>query len=128
MKKIIITIGILLVGIIIGVILTKVFIKQPVAIENTTTNNPTLNWSKYTGQTAQSEKYSFSYPPGYSVSARDNQTSQIVTIFPASKDEIPAMTINLANTSGQNSITFSLWEGIGWEYYDEVVESFETLD
>lgn len=88
--------------------------------------SPTNTWKTFHETVASNNgSYSFSYPDGYSVSVDKIATEHRVTLFPSTNDQIPSMTIVVTNTQDDASVTFSLWEGYAWEYYDEVISSFE---
>lgn len=84
------------------------------------------DWQTY----VSNKGFSFQYPPGHEVSEStnpENPNSTIVHIVavdekgkPVSRP--PVLEINVSS----NAVTFSLWEGIPWDGFPEIVETFRS--
>ena len=75
-------------------------------------------WLTYTSE----QGFSFDYPEGYEVSENvDPENSEITNVFISSGEGPPNLQINIS----PYSVSFSLWEGIPWDGYPEIVKTFE---
>ncbi len=78
-------------------------------------------------QVYQQEDYVFEYPLGVRVSRtqdmEDPQTEYLY-LHEDATGEVPVMQITVRPPS---SVEFSLWEGISWEHFQEVMSSFRFI-
>ena len=92
-------------------------------IEEVATDVPE-GWQEYNHPSGQ---FSFLYPEGRYVSAREDGTS--VTLLPAPVEDgpVPDMTIKIheGDISAGARIEFKAWENFDIPYFDELVSSFE---
>lgn len=106
-------------GVLALLLLTFMFFawSQPLALPAT---GPYSNWSTYTSD----DGFSFQYPPGYTVNATadpEEPARVIVHVVATDREGPPAMQITYAHDAW---VTFALWEGIPWDGYAGVTESF----
>lgn len=99
---------------IIAVAGTMYFMQQPV------TESDTSDWLTY-----NSEKgFSFKYPPGNEVNESiDSENPDTTIVFISSTESgnmFPALQINVS----PYMVSFSLWEGLEWEGYPKIIETF----
>lgn len=82
------------------------------------------NWQAY----ISAEGFSFMYPEGYAVSTNpDPENADITNVFILAADaegnpleQPPVLQMNVSDYS----VSFSLWEGIPWEGYPDIVRTF----
>jgi len=85
------------------------------------------NWIEY-----KSDKgFSFKHPPGYGVNEvadPENPDNTIIHIVKTdeSGEFILGVTPSLQITVSQNAVSFALWEGMPWEGFPTIVETFRT--
>ena len=84
------------------------------------------DWTTYTSD----KGFSFQYPQGHKVTEQeDPENPEITIIFITEIDENgefitgpPSLQINIS----ENSVSFSLWEGIYWEGYPDIIGTYKS--
>lgn len=133
MKLVLVAIASLILGAIFGIAGTMVVQKQsydqnsvqdtfggrlPASI--TAEISDQSKWNTYMSQYG----FTFQYPPEYGVSEGEgvnDSKARSITIYHINRQGPPVMVMEVLAPSVVN---FSLWEGIGWEWFDEVMSSF----
>ncbi|MFC1655487.1 hypothetical protein ACFL3C_01330 [Patescibacteria group bacterium] len=83
-------------------------------------------WQTYTSENG----FSFNYPSGHDVNENaDPENSDVTNVFIVKVDEdgetfgSPVMQINVSDYS----VSFSLWEGIPWYGYPDIIKTFKQF-
>lgn len=73
-----------------------------------------------------SGRVSFEHPAYVDVSVRETNNERRYTLFEVDENgEAVGTTPFMYITVSDAAVTFQLWEGVAWEYFDEVVSTFE---
>lgn len=85
------------------------------------------NWIEY----KSNKGFSFKYPPGYGVNeTQDPQNPQNTIIHIVKTDEsgefVQGATPSLQINVSENLISFALWEGMPWQGFPKIVETFRS--
>jgi hypothetical protein len=83
---------------------------------------PEQEWATYTSE----DGFSFQYPEGVKVSeiADPKDPNEKIVYFTDSGEETPPP-LAVVHVRAPSFVSFSLWEGIGWEHFEAVMKSFD---